>query len=247
MFKVTVLGSAGMFATQERAASGYLLELGSRSLWLDAGAGTWRNLLAQIDYADLGGVMITHRHPDHTSDVFQACHARLYGQSERLPEIPLWAPQETLDALVAFAPSVDEAFELRAISPGGSMSWSGADFSFWAVAHPPSTAGVRVEFEGAVFAYSADTGPGDGLTELARAADLFICEATLQDSDQEWEGHLSASAAARVASRAGAKHLLLTHLPPGRDLGLSIAEAQREASGVAVELAQDGHTWEVGQ
>jgi ribonuclease BN (tRNA processing enzyme) len=31
-----------------------------------------------------------------------------------------------------------------------------------------------------VVGYSGDSGPSDALTEIARDADLFVCEATLQ-------------------------------------------------------------------
>jgi len=235
-----------MFATRERACSGYLLEYADTHLWLDAGAGTWQNLLQQIDYRDLTGVLLTHRHPDHTTDVFQAFHARRYGDQGEMPPIPLWAPQETLDRLVAFAERIKETFDMRAIAAGDSFEHGGARFSFYDMAHPVETVGVRVEYEGAVFAYSADTGPSAAFAELARDADLFVCEATLQDSDGEWEGHTHASRAAEIAASLGVKHLLLTHLPPARDLGLSLTEAHKASSKVKLELANDGQRFEVG-
>jgi ribonuclease BN (tRNA processing enzyme) len=234
-----------MFQTKHRACSGYLVRLGGVSLWLDAGAGTWRNLLDQINYEDLDGVLLTHRHPDHVTDVFQACHARLYGPQGEQPKIPLWAPRETADAVCSFAGSIEDAFEVRIISSRASVEWAGATLRFFDMAHPPETLGVRIEYEGAVFAYSADTGPKSDLIGLAQDADVFICEATLQEADGEWEGHLHAAAAASVAKRAGVKHLVLSHLPPGRDLTASIAEAQREAGDVTLELAEEGRTLEV--
>ena len=82
--------------------------------------------------------------------------------------------------------------------------------------------------------------------EVARDADLFLCEATMQDSDPRSEGHLKASEAAEIAAANGVAHLVLTHLPPGRDLGLTLAEAHHTARGTALELADDGKTYEVG-
>ena len=56
--------------------------------------------------------------------------------------------------------------------------------------------GFRISANGSVLAYSGDSGPNGGLAELARDADLFVCEATLADGDEEREGrprgHLSA-------------------------------------------------------
>lgn len=242
---VTVLGSSGMFATKQRACAGYLVEVGEKHLLLDCGAGTWRNLLEHLDYADIDGVILTHRHPDHVSDLFQVFHARRYGQADALPSIPLWAPAETLERLTGFAKELDQSFEFASVSPGDSIHVGEADFSFFSMAHPPDTVGVRIQTGGAVVAYSSDTGPTGDLDALASGADLFICEATLQESDELWEGHLSATQAGEVAARAGVKKVVLTHLPPGRDAGLSLAEAHKTSGGAEVQLAADGLKLEV--
>lgn len=244
-FEVVVLGCAGMFATTERAASGYLLRFGGANLWLDAGAGTWRNLLGHIEYPDIGGVVLTHHHPDHTSDVFQAYHARMYGQAEPLPVIPLWAPQETIDRCLAFAEGIGDSFDLRPVSAGDVFDFDGARVSFHDMAHPPQTLGVRVEKDGRVLAYSADTGPGADFSGLIKDADLFICEATFQATDEEWEGHMHSAVAAEVATRYGVRHLVLTHLPPRRDLQQSLDQAIQSSKGMRVELAADGKVYEI--
>ena len=244
---VTVLGCAGMFQTRERAASGYLAQWGGMNLWIDAGAGTWRNLLAVIGYDSLGGVVLSHRHPDHVTDVFQAFHARRHGPAGNMPSIPLWAPAETIAALCGFASGIDESFDMRAVAAGDEIEIASARVRFFGMAHsPPDTIGVRIETASGVFAYSSDTGPGGDLEALAKDADLFICEATYQDQDEDaWEGHLAASAAAKVAAACGVKKLVLTHLPPGRDLELSLAEARSNGGDMEIQLAEDGLRLEV--
>jgi ribonuclease BN (tRNA processing enzyme) len=243
---VTVLGSSGMFATPERACAGYLLELDGSTVLLDAGSGVWRNLLAHVHYHDVDGVILSHRHPDHVTDVFQMFHARLYGDPEALEPIPLWAPAETLERAISFIPDLEEAFELRAVADSEETDINGATAHFVRMAHPPETLGVRIYCDGAVLSYSADTGPDADFERLARGSHLFICEATFQDSDEEWAGHMSASQAGVVAEREGVGKLLLTHLRPGRDFGLSLAEAQRTAGDAEVQLAADGLRLEVG-
>jgi ribonuclease BN (tRNA processing enzyme) len=243
---VTVLGSSGMFATPERACAGYLLELSGSTVLLDAGSGVWQNLLAHVDYRDVDGVVLSHRHPDHVTDVFQMFHARRYGDPDPLSIIPLWAPAETLERAVAFIPDLEEAFELRTVADGDETGIADATARFVRMAHPPETLGVRIQHDGAVLSYSADTGPDADFERLARGADLFVCEATFQDSDEEWEGHMSASQAGTVAGRESVSKLLLTHLRPGRDPALSLAEAQRTAGEAEVQLASDGLRLEVG-
>jgi len=246
-FSVTVLGSSGMFATIERACAGYLVDFEGLMLWLDAGAGTWRNLLAHTSYGSLDGILLTHRHPDHTTDFFQAYHARRYGQPEALPSIPVWAPAETLQRLTDFVPELEESFELNEISAGGSISFGEATLSFVEMAHPPETVGIRIEFGDASFAYSSDTGIEADFSALAAGVDVFACEATLQDSDEVWSGHLRASQVGELAQDLGASRVYLTHLPPGRDHELSLKEAVAAAAGASVELVEDNMRLQVAE
>ena len=235
-----------MFATRERACAGYLVDLGREKIWLDAGAGTWRNLLAQIEYDELTGIILTHVHPDHTTDVLQAYHALRYGQAEALPVIPLWAPQETIDHLETFSKGIGEAFVLHAVSAGDTVEVDGATIGFVGMSHPAETVGIRISQDDATFAYSSDTGEGGNFENLATDADLFMCEATSQNSDELWDGHLRAAQAGSIAARVGVKRLVLTHLRPGRDHEVTLQEARASAGAVPVELARDGATWMVG-
>jgi ribonuclease BN (tRNA processing enzyme) len=237
---ITVLGSSGMFQTIERACAGYLLDIDGRYIWLDAGAGTWLNLQRAIDFSELSGVLLTHGHPDHTTDVLQAYHARQYGLDKPLPPIPLWAPQETIDRLTAFAREIGDSFDVRAIDANDEVSVGAARLTFVEMAHPAQTLGVRLACNGVTVAFSSDTGAGADFESLAGSADLFVCEATSQDSDDLWEGHLRASQAGEIAARVGVKRLLLTHLRPGRDHSVTLAQARAAAPGLDVDLAVDG-------
>lgn len=243
--RITILGSSGMFQTLERACSGYLLDIDGQHIWLDAGAGTWLNLQRHLDYAQLDGVILTHAHPDHTTDVLQAYHARQYGQKEPLEVIPIWAPQSTLDRLSGYSKGIEDAFDLRAVGSTDELEIGSARISFVDMAHPEPTVGIRITYGSAVAAFSSDTGTEADFDALASAADVFVCEATSQDSDDVWEGHLRASQAAEIAARVGVKKLVLTHLRPGRDHERTLAEARAAAPNLDIELAQDGARLEV--
>jgi ribonuclease BN (tRNA processing enzyme) len=245
-FSVTVLGSSAWYATRERAASGYLVDFGDTRVWLDAGGGTWQRLLECVDFTDVDGVILSHRHPDHTIDLFQLFHARQYGGPEPMDPIPLWAPRETIDRMLAFTAQVDEAFDLRELQPQQSIEIAGAQLSFFQMTHPPETVGVRIERDGGVFAYSADSGPEFDVQGLAGGADVFLCEATYLGDDALWEGHMSATQAGEAAAAGAASKLVLTHLPPQRDLQVSATEAQKAAPDVDVQLASDGLKLEIG-
>jgi ribonuclease BN (tRNA processing enzyme) len=72
---------------------------------------------------------------------------------------------------------------------------------------------LRVRAGTTVLAYSGDSGPTDSLVEVARDADLFLCEATLLDGEPEPRGHLSLEEANHAFEASGARRLLITHRP----------------------------------
>lgn len=229
-----------MFATPERACAGYLLEASNKRVWMDAGGGTWQALQKCIDFSTLDAVVLSHRHPDHTIDVLQCFHARRYGSKVPLDRIPLWAPAETLERLLGFSPELEESFQIEQVQPGDSVKVDGIALSFFEMVHSAETLGIRLDVDGSVLAYSADTGPEGDFAGLGAGAHTLICEATLQDSDDPWEGHMSATQAGRAASDLNIEQLVLTHLPSKRDLDLSLNEARRSFGGKDLKLAFDG-------
>ena len=67
---------------------------------------------------------------------------------------------------------------------------------------------------GQSFAFIMDTRACDGATELARGADLVVCESTYLSSENglaHAHGHLTAAQAAQLAARSGSRRLVLTH------------------------------------
>jgi ribonuclease BN (tRNA processing enzyme) len=112
------------------------------------------------------------------------------------------------------------------------------------VNHPVETFGFRVTHGGWSLAYSADTGECDALVELARDADLLLCEASFLEGPGLPAGlHLTALRAARHASRAGAGQLVLTHLVPWNDRERSLEEASGGFTG-PVTLAVSGMSFD---
>jgi ribonuclease Z len=105
--------------------------------------------------------------------------------------------------------------------------------------HPVPVVGVRVEAAGGgVVAYSCDTSPSPEITALASGADILVHEA----QEQRYEGvHSTYAEAAEVASRAGARRLVLVHLPPGV-ADADLAEARKIFA--QTELGEDGRRYD---
>jgi ribonuclease BN (tRNA processing enzyme) len=111
--------------------------------------------------------------------------------------------------------------------------------------HPVETFGVRISHGGASLAYSADTGESDELVRLAAGADVALFEASfLTQPGLPPDLHLTARQAAEHATRAGAGHLVLTHLIPWNDPEACREEAAAAYNGT-LTLAKTGLTIEL--
>ncbi|MGB0652839.1 MAG: ribonuclease Z [Thermoplasmatota archaeon] len=101
--------------------------------------------------------------------------------------------------------------------------------------------------QGRRVAYSGDTQPCEGLASAAAGADLFICEATftqdLVERAREVK-HMTAAEAAAIATHAGAKRLMLTHISPRYQDATPVLE-EAQAVFPTAELAEDLLTTEV--
>ena len=147
--------------------------------------------------------------------------------------------RELLDNLTAawrwLAPE-SLALQVEEIGPG---SFQLGDLRVTAVPilHTDASLAYRIESGGACVALSGDADVCDGLAEVARGADLFICEAAFPAAHRT-PGHLTPGLAGEAAELAGVRKLCLTHFYPecqGHDL---LAEARRTYSGEIV-LAED--------
>ena len=94
-------------------------------------------------------------------------------------------------------------------------------------------------------AYSADTGISDDLVKIAHEADLFLCEASyLEGEDNPPDIHLTGREAAEHASRAGVNKLVLTHLVPWGDAARTLEEATAVFDG-DLAIAAPGVVFEI--
>jgi ribonuclease BN (tRNA processing enzyme) len=113
------------------------------------------------------------------------------------------------------------------------------------VVHPVEAFGLRVEHRGRVLAYSGDTDTCPALEELAKDADLLLAEASFQEDRDEIRGvHLTGRRAGEAAAAAGARRLVLTHIPIWTDGDVVLAEARGSYDG-PVELARPGAVHEI--
>jgi ribonuclease BN (tRNA processing enzyme) len=131
-------------------------------------------------------------------------------------------------------------FTLIELSTGGPEHRQGRTFSLTScpVVHNPESLAYRIiGDDGASVVYSGDTDECEALVDLARGADLLICESALPD-ELKVPGHLTPSLAGGIAARAGVGRLVLTHLYPECDT-VDISAQCRRTWGGPLTVARD--------
>lgn len=261
--RLTVVGCSGSMSGPDSASSCYLVQAdapdgagGTRtwSIVLDLGSGAFGALLRHLDPAHLDAVVLSHLHADHVVDVTGLEVYRRYHPGGALGPVRLLGPAGTRERVGALTmeedlSALDASFTFGEHTPGRAVTVGPLRIESVPVEHPVTAFGVRVTgpAEGgqgeAVLAYSGDTDACDGLIEVARDADLLLCEAAFQEGRDSVRGiHLTGHRAGEAATRAAVRRLVLTHLPPWNDHGVVRAEAAA-AYGGPIELATPDATW----
>lgn len=245
--RLTVIGCSGSFPGPDSAASCYLVEAEGYRLLLDLGSGALSGVQRHCRLTEIDAVCVSHLHADHCLDLCGLWVTRRYSPDGRMPPLPVHGPVG-LAARMARAydldpePGMTGEFEFGTLR-AGTRAIGPFTVTTVAMNHPIETYGFRVEHDGGVLAYSADTGPTDALVELAGGADLLLCEASFpQRPDLPTDLHLTGTQAAEHAARAGVARLVLTHLVPWFDPDRIYAEARPYFSG-PLDLATPNTTY----
>jgi ribonuclease BN (tRNA processing enzyme) len=254
MIDLTILGASAACPAAGGASSSYLARSGATSIVLDCGPGSLPNLRRHVDYRAITAVVLSHLHADHILDLVPYHDGLRYGPDARAGHrTPLWAPPGGLALLRALGIALgheqdhfEQTFAIEEYDPALPLTIGDLRLTFTPTQHYVACWGIRCTAGGATLAYSADTGPTPAVVELARDADLFLCEATLleRETPEEAPGHLTAAEAGSLARQAGARRLLLTHLWP--ELGLeALLAAGRAAFGGPTTLAREGDRYSI--
>ena len=239
-----LLGTGAAFSDASRTTTMLAFETGGRVLVVDCGGDVIQRMLAsELDPRSIEAMIVTHDHADNVSG-FPLFIEKMWLCGRQDP-IPVYG----IEPALAQARRAWESFDTK--------SWKGVpDIDYrridhrpgaqvirnerWHVTaspgiHPVPVVGIRVEAAGGgVVAYSCDTSPSEEIRAMAAGADILVHEA---QKDPVPNVHSTYEQAADVAFRAGARRLVLVHLPYG------VEESHLEAArGVfeRMELGVDG-------
>jgi ribonuclease BN (tRNA processing enzyme) len=200
-------------------------------------------LREQEAWPELDAIVITHFHLDHWGDLVPWTFGSMFGPGRDVPSPQLWLPPGGKDELGRFGEKLGfagmfDGFELREYVEGQAFAADGLSITPVRVPHYQlQTYGLRVSDGTSMLAYSGDSAPSPHLVDVARDADLFLCEATLKESREGGadglRGHLSAAEAIAHFEESGARRLVIIHRPDELPLPDGI------------ERASDGDVYEI--
>jgi ribonuclease BN (tRNA processing enzyme) len=248
---VILLGTqGGPGVTLDRSETASVVVVGGQLYLVDCGYGTLRALIqAGLSYNDLSNIFLTHLHNDHTSDVAALLsHKWTSGRAQPATVYGPFGTAALVEGAIAFFKADTE---IRVVDEGRTVRpeslFHGHDLNVSGVAeifrdervtvkaaentHFPERAkkkmpyrslAYRFEMADRTVVFSGDTAYSEQLVELAKNADVFVCEALDMALHQQM---------ARAAKEAGtntesiARHVMETHSTT-EDVGRMAAEAK---------------------
>ena len=230
--RLTIIGCSPAWPNPGGAQSGYLVE-GDGRLLLDCGPGVLARLRARDGgWPGVDAVVITHFHLDHWGDLVPWVFGGAYGPGRDADRPVLWLPPGGEARLrgfgerMSFGGQIDTVFDVREYEEDVPFRAGGFDVTPHRLDHYSElTFGLRVQNHSSTLAYSGDTGPTERLVELARDADVFICEATLRQPEPDERGHLTGEEAVEASRAAGARRLVVIHRPDELPLAPDVERA----------------------
>jgi len=230
--KLTFLGWRGAFPGREEACSGILVQSRENSFLLDCGCGTLQKLYEFTEVSKLQGVILSHLHFDHMSDL----GSLLYEVNNNI------RTGKRKEKLLVFSPGTPEAARASIEYPfsitetlrdGMKFTIADINISVMKVNHTIECYAFRLERAGKTLVYITDTTYLPEAKNFVRGADLLICEATITKNSRHSSGagHMSDREAGITAREGGAKRLCLCHLPSDGDLDYMRKQAAAEFGG----------------
>lgn len=243
---VEFIGSGDAFGSGGRFHACVLVHWAGAPFLLDCGASSPTRLQQRnLHLPDVGLVVVTHLHGDHFGGIPFLLLDATYNRHRTTPLVVAGPPgiaARVLEALEVLYPGTRSATEASVpmefveFDPGVAQAVGGVQVTALPVQHSSRQPcfGVRVEVDGRVIACSGDTEWTPSIVELARGADLFVCECVA--FEREVPSHLSHAVLRAHAAELAAREIVLTHL--GEEMIARQAESQWRCAydGLRIEL-----------
>jgi ribonuclease BN (tRNA processing enzyme) len=237
-----------MVSKQLAASGGIWLNLGDTQLLLDPAPGTIvQAAKRKCDPEKLSGIILSHRHLDHSGDINVMVEAMTSGGFNRHGW--LFAPADALDDEPVIFSYLKNFIEGVVVLEAGK-SYTIGDVAFTTPVrhkHPVETYGMVFQAQGHKFSYITDTLYFDEIIK-SYASELLIINMVFAKPFPPVE-HLAIPDAARIITEIKPKVAILSHfgMHVWQAQPWKIAEELTEQTGVKVIAARDGMKFDLAQ
>lgn len=246
MNSIKFLGTAGarfVVIKQLRKSGGIWLNLDDTNVLIDPGPGSLISCLnskPKLNPIDLDGIILTHRHIDHSNDVNIMIEAMTNGGFKKKGVV--FAPSDALtDDPVILKYVRGHVEDIKILKEKGKYNIGNISFSTPVKhVHGVETYGLNIYGEKNSVSLVSDTKYFDGLESFYDGEILILNMVLLEEKDHIM--HLSLKDAKRIISAIKPKTCILTHfgMTVIRSKPWEIAENLSKKTGVKVVAARDG-------
>lgn len=204
--KFTVLGKYGPFAIEAGlSTSSYLVNSGNQACVLDLGSGSVSKLLNKVALNDIKFIFLSHMHFDHVSDFGVLSYAvNFLNKGEK---INLYAYDDGSDLFNLI--KSNSAFNVIPLEVDKTYTEGDFTFSFYKMAHPVTSHGIKLSAGGKTLAYTGDTTVLGNIDNLVNGVDFLVADGCfLQKDYQENKPHMSIKQVCEIAEKFGVKTLV---------------------------------------
>lgn len=232
----------------ERKPCSLLVNVHNLNILIDAGPGIMGQLLKTGTHInDIDCILLSHFHLDHCAEIAPYLFSTKYPEFTRTKKLILIGGSGLVELYAnlnkTYRNSIEmpeNYFEMIELQDSGQMDLcqSGVTLSYTTVEHKPESRAYRItNSSGTSMVYSGDTQYTETLIKLSKNTDILICDSAVPDG-KEVPGHLTPSMAGKIATKARAKKLILTHLYPSCDRFDIIAQCKKTFKG-PIKIARD--------
>jgi len=212
---IKFLGTGGarfVVIKQLRASGGLWLNLSDTNIFIDPGPGALLRCLSskpKLNPADLDGIILTHRHIDHSNDINIMIEAMTNGGFKKKGVV--FAPKDALEKDPVILYHVrNQVDKIEILREKGSYTLGNISFSTPVRhVHGVETYGLNIQGENSTISLITDTRYFDGL-ESHYDGDIIIIN-VVRLEEKEGIDHLSLKDAEKILSANKPKLGILTH------------------------------------
>lgn len=231
--KVTILGSgtcaSNLPGIENRFPPGFFVEWSGGSLLLDCSEGIrFRLEKMGIDYNQIHDIAISHSHPDHFALVhyLQSVFCKSMVGPDKNNEVNIYAPKHIVRNFpllwsIYTQERGEEFFDYPTLKfhnmPDETVKIGDAKLSAVSVYHgfgKVDAVAYKLETPEGTVVYSGDCGDSPEIRQIAKGADLFLCDTSARIGDADnatGYGHLNPKQVGEISLQAGVARVALTH------------------------------------